>query len=73
MAGTHACPGCGAPGVPRHQLACKPCWFRLPPDLRNAVNGSYHARARGAAGVRAHRQALTTAMRWYRDHPAGRS
>lgn len=77
---SHPCPGCGALGVPRHQLACKPCWLRLPADLRNAVNGTYRARSRGSADatrrsavVSAHRRALAAAMEWYRDHPpAGR-
>jgi hypothetical protein len=70
----HACPGCGALGVPQQQLACKPCWFRLPHDLRNAVNGTYRAKSSArlpntrSAAVVAHRQALAAAMTWYRDN-----
>lgn len=70
---THLCPGRGAVGVPQHQLACRPCWFLLPADLRNAVNGTYRARARTGtdfAAVAAHRRAITAAMTWYREHPA---
>lgn len=62
----HTCPGCDAPGVPHHQLACKPCWFRLPSPLRNAVNGSYRQRS---SNPTPHRAALSAAMRWYRANP----
>lgn len=77
MADTHDCPGgCGAQ-VPQHQMACKPCWFRLPVDLRNAVNGTFRARQRTtgrrpdvhSAAVAAHRKALVAAFQWYREHP----
>lgn len=65
---THGCPGdCGA-RVPRHQLACKPCWYRLPKPLRDAVNGAYRHRQQNPA---AHRSALAAAMDWYRRNPAG--
>lgn len=63
---THGCPGdCGAQ-VQRSQLACKPCWFRLPTPLRNAINSAYRHRQTNPAG---HRAALSAAMRWYRDNP----
>jgi hypothetical protein len=66
---THLCPRCGAVGVPQHQLSCKPCWWKLPADLRNAVNGTYRARTSGGAdAVAAHRRAITAALDWYRDH-----
>lgn len=65
---THACPGGCDAQVPRHQLACKPCWFRLPADLRNAVNGTFYHRQ---ADPRAHRAALVAATTWYREHPRG--
>lgn len=62
----HGCPGdCGAM-VPRHQLSCKPCWFRLPSPLRNAVNNAYRHRA---SNPTPHRAALAAAMRWYRENP----
>ena len=72
----HPCPGCGGPGVPQHQLACKPCWLRLPQQLRDAVNGSYRAKSSArlpnvrSAAVQAHRRALAAAMAWYRENPA---
>lgn len=72
---THACPGCAQPGVPRHMLACKRCWFRLPQDIRNQVNGTYYNRRRSArspsigAAVAAHQAALAKAIEWYRAHP----
>lgn len=72
----HPCPSCGVPGVPAHQLACKPCWFRLPQAIRDAVNGSYRAKTYAkrpntrSAAVAAHRRALADAMAWYRDNPA---
>jgi hypothetical protein len=63
---THGCPGdCGA-RVPRRLLACKPCWFRLPTGLRDAVNDAYRRRR---ADPTAHRDALRAAMTWYRDNP----
>ncbi len=62
---THRCPGCNVPGVVRSRLACKPCWYRLPADLRNAVNGSFYHRQRNPA---AHRAAVFAAMTWYREH-----
>jgi hypothetical protein len=66
---THGCPGCGAP-VARHQLACKPDWYRLPKPLRDAINSAYRHRERNPA---AHRAALGAAMRWYRANPGGGS
>lgn len=65
---THGCPGdCGA-RVLRHQLSCKPCWFRLPLPFRDAINSAYRHRAQNPA---AHRAALGAAMRWYRANPTG--
>ena len=64
---THDCPGgCGAQ-VPHHQLACKPCWFRLPKPLRDDVNIGYRRRATDAAV--SHRRALRDAFAWYRGNP----
>lgn len=72
---THECP-CGCRGrVPRHQLACKPGWFRLPRHLRNAVNDTYYTRThtrdpdKRSAAVVAHRKALEMAFDWYERHP----
>lgn len=65
---THGCPGdCGAQ-VPKHQLACKPCWYRLPKPLRDAISSAWRHRQQNPA---AHRAALGAAMRWYRANPDG--
>lgn len=61
---THTCPGCKSVQVPRHKLACRPCWYRLPRALRQRINDAYR---RDSA---AHRGALREAFDWYRDHPA---
>jgi hypothetical protein len=58
----HDCPGgCGA-RVPRWKFACKPCWFRLPREIREKISAQYR---RDAA---AHRAAMREAMVWYQDH-----
>lgn len=64
---THGCPGCGA-RVQRSQLACKPCWWRLPKPFRDAVNTAYRHRVEHP---RAHILAMRAAMDWYRRNPAG--
>lgn len=65
---THGCPGdCGA-RVPKHQLACKPCWFRLPKPLQRALNQAFQRRGQNPA---AHRAALAAALDWYRRNPIG--
>jgi hypothetical protein len=57
----HDCPGgCGSQ-VPRHLFACKPCWWRLPADLRRPITATH------GVDVRAHRAAMADAMRWYRE------
>lgn len=56
--------------------ACKPCWWRLPADLRNAVNGTWRAKTYArrpdtrTAAATAHRRAVTAAVDWYRGNPA---
>lgn len=65
---THGCPGdCGAQ-VPRHRLACPPCWYRLPAPLRDEVNAAYRARR---SDPRRHSLALRAALGWYRANPTG--
>jgi len=50
--------------------------FRLPQDLRNAVDGTWRAKSYAkrpesrSAAVVAHRRAIAAAMQWYRDNPA---
>lgn len=66
--GFHLCPGkCGAE-VPNRQLACKPCWFRLPKPLRDDVNSAYRNRRRD--GPLLHLRAISKAYHWYSDNPA---
>jgi hypothetical protein len=61
---THTCPGCHQRDVPRHQLSCRPCWYRLPPELRDALNAAYH---KGTAEE--HGRAMRACLDWYRDNP----
>lgn len=65
---THTCPGCKQRQVPRHQLSCRPCWYRLPKELRDQLNGSYH---RGTASQ--HAEAMRACLDWYRDNPVVRA
>lgn len=60
---THDCPGCKKRAVPRHQLSCKPCWYRLPKDLRDRLNNAFH-RDPGD-----HLAAMTACLNWYDDNP----
>jgi hypothetical protein len=66
MPDTHDCPGRCGNQVARHQLACKPCWFRLPKVYRDDVNAAYRGRARDPGR---HRRAMQQAFAWYRDNP----
>ena len=44
---THTCPGKGCQiQVPRHQLACRSCWFKVPAPLRRAINETYRNRSK---------------------------
>lgn len=65
----HACPGrCDRRIIPT-MLACGPCWLELPQHLRDAITKADDMRAHGFAGpdlIRAHRQAVTAALAWYR-------
>jgi hypothetical protein len=47
-------------------LACRADWFRLPAELRRAVQFTYREGAGGAAG---HREAVRDALEWYRRNP----
>lgn len=59
---THTCPGCRKREVPQHQLSCRPCWYRLPKHLRDAINAAYH---RGSPDE--HQAAMQACLDWYRD------
>lgn len=70
----HGCPGDCGRQVPRHQLACRDCWWRLPEPLRHRVTAAYTARRRNPSDdsrAAEHRQAMTVAIAWYRTN--GRS
>lgn len=64
MARTHKCPGCDRTDIPRALLACRPCWWRLPLDLRNRINAAHQA-----GPPIDHLRAVGEAARWYRDNP----
>lgn len=66
MPETHDCPGGCGTQVPRHHLACRPCWFRLPAPLRDDVNAGWRSRRADPAK---HRRALRAASIWYRANP----
>lgn len=61
---SHACPGGCGTRVPRHRLACRACWPRLPLPLRRAI-WTHHESGNKVA----HLEALAAASRWYRDNP----
>lgn len=66
----HRCPGCGVL-VPHRMLACKTDWWRLPAPQRDRVTATYAQRRRqptDPAKIRAHREALQAALKWYRDN-----
>lgn len=62
----HACPGDCGKQVPRHKLACKPCWFRVPVEVRQLVTRAFVGRHDHPAE---HRAAVLAAMAWLREHP----
>lgn len=59
----HACPGNCGTRVPSRHVACRPCWFRLPAELRDAIHTNYR---RDPAK---HRQALKDAIQRYQANP----
>lgn len=64
MSLVHACPGLCGRNVLNHLYACKPCWYRLPQDLRRPISDTYRR------DPLAHLHAMGDARRWYLDHPA---
>lgn len=59
----HTCPGgCGA-AVPKHLFACKPCWFRLPAEMRRPIIDNFRR------DDLAHIRAMGDAFDWYADNP----
>lgn len=64
----HLCPGgCGA-DVAGHMFACRPCWYRLPRDLRTPILTTWWSK-----DFAAHSRAMTDAMHWYRDEADSRA
>lgn len=47
-------------------FACRVDWWLLPKDVRDAIWAGYRNQADGGA---AHRAAMATAFRFYRDNP----
>jgi hypothetical protein len=62
---THACPGGCGRRVPRDLFACSACWYRLPAELRQAINDTY----RPGRVSREHAAALAGACHWFDSHP----
>lgn len=64
---SHACPGgCGAVAVPDRMVACRPCWFRLPPEIRLDVWRAFRQHGTGSPG---HHRALSAAYAWWTANP----
>lgn len=65
----HSCPcGCGRT-IARSRLACRDGWYRLPPELRAAVNDAYKATRTHPSDDRLrweHRVAVGAALAWLR-------
>lgn len=70
MSTMHQCPGRCGRMVGYTHLACRECWFRLPGDLRVALNRAARARFATATGGAAHRAALQDCLKWYREEAA---
>jgi hypothetical protein len=62
----HNCPGGCDRTVPRHLLACSPCWWRMPEEMRKEINIAYARRAHDPAG---HRRVIVEAYQWFRANP----
>lgn len=63
---THTCPGCDKPSIPDVMFACSTCWFRLPHDLRNAINAAHHRHGVGSVQLLGAQRA---AENWYATNP----
>ena len=63
----HTCdaPGCSAERKPK-QLMCRPCWFRTPKPLRDAISVSWRE-----GRIREWSANCLEARRWHRDNPIG--
>jgi hypothetical protein len=61
--GSHPCPRCGTP-IRRVYVACHPCWFKVPIELRQAVTAEYGRQPGSIAHVRAY----AAARQWCKDN-----
>lgn len=59
---THDCPGGCKKQVAFELFACRPCWYRLPYAMRQAINRTY---GKDMAG---HATAMQAARDWYASH-----
>lgn len=58
---SHQCPAAGCPQkVADHLLMCRPHWYKVPRDLRNAVWAAWRNGA--GAGTPEHRRAIADAI-----------
>jgi hypothetical protein len=51
------CPGCDE-SIPRHTLACKPCWRSVPGDLKAALTAA-------PSGSTRRKQVVTKIREWF--------
>lgn len=62
-----ACPGCGAT-LNRGQYACRNDWFKLPADIRDAINATWEALdARNAQSFRDYKAAKRAGDQWFKE------
>lgn len=66
-AATDACPGGCHRQLRTGALACRWCWYRLPPALREVITAT-HGRDPDA-----HVEAMLAALAWYREEPVERT
>ena len=66
MTAAHVCPGGCHRQVRSGHFVCRWCWWRLPPELRDAITTS-HGRDPDA-----HVEAMLSALAWYREEPVER-
>jgi len=62
----HPCPGNCSTKVVYSQFSCVDCWPRLPLPMREAILSSARRRY---SEPQAHREAMSAAAAWYRQHP----
>lgn len=63
----HTCPGNCGRAVVRSRFSCAPCWGRLPFEVKHAITTTWDPRL--AVPSPAHREAMGSASKWFRDNP----